>query len=132
MNDAQVQYNTSIWDIVANIEHAVLDMLAHHQRLVESGDQQLAQYTDSQYRGILQDVVYQITALPADRIEHNLDPITDSTELAKGYSHLIDMLSAAFGRSRSEIESDMKQYTRKYTAEDILIARRLKRNNLLN
>lgn len=123
------RYNKSVWDIVENVEHDVHGILFDARTV--SVDQQ-TEFVDARYRQLLQDIVYQITALPADRHENGLEPSTEQTEMSDGYNELMNVLSSAFGLTRKQIENDMRPYVKRYTAEDIFTVRKLRKANLLN
>lgn len=123
------RFNSNMWDIVENVEQSLLEMLAT-ARSTEDGD--LQEFVDRHYYSLLQNIVYQITSLPADRFENGLEPASDITEMSEGYNQLIESLTSAFGYDKKRIEKDMKQYTRKYTPEDIFVVRKLRKENMLH
>lgn len=123
------RYNKSVWDIVENVENHIHGILFDARTV--SSDQQ-HEFVDARYRQLLQDIVYQITSLPADRHENGLEPATEQAEMANGYNELMDVLSSAFGLTRKQIESDMRPYVKRYSPEDIFEVRQLRKANRLH
>ena len=130
-NTTSQQYNASIWDIVDGVEQMLSGMLAG--RLPPSVSIcNLSEFGDGWYNTIVRHIVHQITSLPADRLEHGLDPKSDAVELAEGYRYLIGVVGSTFGLTVTEIEQDMKQYANQFTAVDVFTARQLRKANKLN
>lgn len=124
----QIYTNTTdIWEIVSHVKrhiHLAFDKAA-------LTDHPIGSMID-QYDSLLENVVFEITSLPVNREDAEIDDVLDPRDVVDAYQEILDMLGTAFGYNTKKIEVDLHNIIACYSVDDMRTIRKMKRDGTLH
>jgi hypothetical protein len=118
---------TEIWDIV---DHVQRDIHVAFDKAIKTESPIAAMI--SQYNGLLENIVFEVTTLPINREDAEIEDTLDPYDVADAYRQILDMVGTAFGYPIKKIEADLHNIILCYSVDDMRTLRKMQRAGTLH